>query len=107
MAFDFIALINGLSTLAIATLTAVYVSTNRSQLRVMRGQLNELQKNRDYIAQPLPIVKIKRVALQKPRLYYAPPDDEFSVISRYFVDYEIINSGSHPALAADVTFDLI
>jgi hypothetical protein len=106
-AMDAIAVINSLSTLAIAILTGAYVYTTRSQLRVMRGQLEEIQRSRDYVAQPLPIASIKKIRIERPRLYYAPPIDEFSVLSRYFVDFELANRGSHPALSVDVTIDLI
>lgn len=90
------------STFAIAILTVTYVSTTSKQLAVMQQQISEGIKSRELAYQPLPIIRIKKFKLEKPRFYYSPPDDTHCVLSRYFADFEIKNSGNSPAVCVSV-----
>lgn len=90
------------STFAIAILTVTYVSTTTNQLVVMQQQMNESIKSRELAYQPLPIIGIKKFKLQKPRFFYAPPDDIHCVLSRYFADFEVKNAGNSPAICVSL-----
>ena len=94
------------STFAIAILTVAYVSTTSQQLHVMQRQMDESIKSRELAFQPLPIIGITKLKLQKPRFYYSPPEDIHCVLSRYFADFEIKNSGNSPAICVSVVGSL-
>ncbi|MFN9245084.1 MAG: hypothetical protein ACK6DG_14085, partial [Cyanobacteriota bacterium] len=96
--FQFLPFIGGVSTLAVALLTVAYVLTTSDQLSVMHAQLDQMRRSRDFEAQPLPIVEIERVKLEKPRFFYTPPEDSYSALTRTFVYLRLRNSGTHPAV---------
>jgi hypothetical protein len=89
--------ISAFSAFAVALLTTIYVFTTNRQLSVMQQQLNEMKRNREIMAQPLPLITPIQIVLQKPRLYYSPPE-EYSGISRYHMKCEVNNVGSSPAI---------
>lgn len=86
------------STLAIALLTVAYVIVTSRQLLVMENQLAEMAKSRQLDAQPLPVLLVNKVFLEKPHFYYSPPDNEYSAQTRLFVEFKIINQGTHPTV---------
>ena len=73
------------STLAIALLTVAYVIVTSRQLLVMQNQLAEMAKSRELDAQPLPVLFVNEVFLEKPDFYYSPPDNKYSAQTRLFV----------------------
>jgi len=100
---DLIAYIGGISTLAVALLTVAYVLTTSNQLSVMNRQLEEMKKGREYQAQPLPILHDVEVSLERPRVFYTPPEARYSAQSRAKVKFRIKNEGSHPAINTVLT----
>ncbi|MDH5186106.1 MAG: hypothetical protein OEW70_03475, partial [candidate division WOR-3 bacterium] len=92
------AFISAISSLMIALLTLVYVITTNRQLRAMRAQLFEMKRSREISTQPLPLVVLKDMYLEKPRVYYSPPEKECAGISRYILECSVSNFGSSPAV---------
>lgn len=95
---DLVAYISGISTLAVAFLTVAYVVTTNNQLAVMNRQLDEMRKAREYQAQPLPMLHDVEVYLEKPRVFYTPPEARYSAQSRIFAKFRVKNEGSHPSI---------
>ena len=94
--------ITAVATLAIALLTTAYVLTNTNQLSTMRRQLSEMKRSREISAQPLPLVNPTEVSLEKPTVFYSPPEKEYSGLSRYHVTCTAANHGSSPAVCIHV-----
>lgn len=95
---DLVAYVGGVSTLAVAFLTVAYVVTTNNQLSVMNRQLDEMRKAREYQAQPLPMLRDVEVLLERPRVFYTPPDASYSAHSRIFAKFRVRNEGSHPSI---------
>lgn len=96
--FPFLSYVGGISTLAVALLTVAYVITTSGQLSVMNAQLEQMQRSRDFQAQPLPVIKITKIEIEKPRFEYTPPEDEYKALGRVRVYFIIENKGTHPAI---------
>lgn len=96
--FDPVPYIAAISTLAIALLTVAYVLTTSGQLRVMRRQLEEMERSRQLDSQPLPILTISKISIEPPRLFYSPPEDLHSFHTRLRVDFSVKNHSSFPAI---------
>jgi len=64
----------------------------------MNEQLEQMRRSRDFQAQPLPVARVTKVEVEKPRFFYSPPEDEYSALCRVFVHFRIQNEGTHPAI---------
>lgn len=92
------------SAFVIALLTAMYVLTTTRQLEVMRGQLDELKKNRELEGQPLPWIREISFLIDKPRVFYAPPEpiaERCKAMMRFHVPVKVRNIGNSPAVCID------
>jgi hypothetical protein len=69
------------STLTIAIMTIGYVAITFNQLSVMQDQISEMKISRELLAQPLLVFQIQSFIVEKPRLYYTPPEDKYSWMS--------------------------
>lgn len=87
-----------ISTFSIAVLTVVYVLTTSGQLEVMKRQLSEMEATRRLDAQPLPILTLKSVELECPRLFFTPREDQHSFHSRLTAFFSMTNHSAHPAV---------
>jgi hypothetical protein len=103
---DIAAVLAGIASVEIAVLTLWYVRTTSSQLRVMQGQLSEMQRARELAAQPLPTLSLHRFTIERPTLFAPLGRSPLIVQSRYVVDFSLLNKGAHPAVNIDVTFEL-
>lgn len=101
--FDVVTFISVAATLAIALLTVAYVGVTAGQLSVMRRQLDEMARSRELDAQPLPCVELTRVYLERPRVFYTPPTDEYSAATRLNLEFRLVNYGGNPAVNVVVT----
>lgn len=101
--FDVLMSIYVVSTFAIAILTIAYVLTSHSQVGVMKEQLKEIRVSRELESQPLPVLIMKEIKLEKPRVFYSPPEKEYSSQSRYFAPFHLENKGRYPAVNVDCT----
>lgn len=90
-------LVGMLSSVVVAILTVYTLIDNHRQLNITKAQLKEMERNTDFSAQPLPVVSIERIYFEKPRVFYSPPEDEYSGASRLFVKFSIQNYGAQPA----------
>lgn len=96
--FPILSFVGGISTLAVALLTVAYVITTSGQLAVMNAQLEQMQRSRDFQAQPLPVTKLTKVEIENPRVFYSPPEDEYSALGRVYAHFQVQNEGTHPAI---------
>ena len=101
--FDVFMSIYVVSTFAIAILTICYVLTTHNQFNVMKEQLREMKVSRELESQPLPVLVLSEISLEKPRAFYSPPEKEYSAQSRYFVPFNVENKGKYPAVNIDCT----
>ena len=75
---------------------------NKETLASMSKQLKEMQLSRIMQAQPLPIFKLEKFSIKKPRFFYSPPDDEYSVSSHYVLEFALANPSEYPAINVDI-----
>jgi hypothetical protein len=84
--------------LTVALLTAAYVITTAQQLSVMRAQLAAMHRTYEHQSCPLLRVRAIEARLDRPRVFYSPPENDYSGIPRFFVTCAMENVGSHPAV---------
>lgn len=94
--------ISSLAALTIVFLTAAYVFITSRQLETMGSQLKEMKRSREHTSQPLVLVKPLDVYLEKPRLFYNPPEKRYSGGSRLCIGCSVSNLGNSPAVSLDV-----
>lgn len=96
--FDFITYISTVSSFFIAILTVLYVLTTSRQLGIMKLQLKQMEKESRFKNEPLPVLEKCILRLENPRFFYAPPFDEYSFFSRYFLHGDIYNLTEEPVI---------
>ncbi len=105
---DFISSLSGASTFILALLTLAYVYITSKQLDVMAQQLNETKRDRELQNQPLPWINKVEICIEKPRVFYSPPEkNPYRTLARYFVYFNIKNAGSFPAISIDITASIM
>lgn len=92
----------GLASVSIVFLTAAYVFITSRQLAAMKDQLDEMKKSREHSSQPMAFITPSNIFLEKPRLYFSPPEKEFGGHSRLHVECIASNPGNAPALSVNV-----
>ena len=92
----------GLASVSIVFLTAAYVFITSRQLAAMKDQLDEMKKSREHTSQPITFITPAKLTLEKPRLYFSPPEMEYEGHSRLHVECRISNPGNAPALSLNV-----
>jgi len=82
--------------LAVTSVISVIVSLrqNGKLIQTSNEQLNEMRKERELANQPILAFLNPKFVVEKPRLFYTPPEDEYSILSRYrlIIDIENISS---------------
>jgi len=73
----------------------------------MAKQLNEMKYDRELQNQTLPWISELNFCVEKPRLYYSPPEKEHSAHSRYWAYLFVKNLGSFHAVCTDVSSHII
>lgn len=91
-----------LASISIVFLTAAYVFVTSRQLETMKSQLLEMKTSREHTSQPIPFITPSKLYLERPRLFYSPPEKEYSGHSRFHIDCEAINPGNAPALSVNI-----
>jgi hypothetical protein len=71
--------------------------------RVSEAQLAEMKASRELLAQPLPIPTVNTLRIERPRLFYSPPEDEHSAQARYRVGVGLTNPTQYPAIGVNVS----
>ncbi|MGJ5075177.1 hypothetical protein [Bradyrhizobium oligotrophicum] len=92
-----------LSSVSIVILTLFYVIITSGQLEVMARQIEEMKQARELVAQPLLHLSLGKAVLQRPRLFYTPPDSTYSAQPRLSISFDVTNRGSHAAIAVDIS----
>ena len=103
---DVIGFISGSATVVIAVLTMAYVYVTSRQLGVMTRQLESMEDEQRLRNQPLPSICTMEAWIEKPRLYFSPPEGEYSAHARYWLRPSIRNIGSHAAIGIDALADI-
>ncbi|MEE0110065.1 MAG: hypothetical protein UEP57_04135 [Oscillospiraceae bacterium] len=104
---DFITTISGIGTFATALLTALYVYTTTQQISIANNQLAEMKHDRITQEQPLVVVDCEKFNVNPPKMYYSPPENEYSFCSQYYYEAEIKNESSFAAISVDVTSEML
>ena len=71
--------------------------------RISEGQLVEMKAARELQAQPMATPSIARFLIERPRLFYTPPERRHSAQSRYIAEVNLSNPTQHPALGVNVS----
>ena len=100
---NIIGYVSGSATVVIAILTMAYVYVTSRQLDVMGKQLEQMEIDRRLQNQPLPYVNNMEMRIEKPRLYFSPPEFGCVPEARYWAKVKIRNIGNHPAVCIDVS----
>lgn len=100
--FNAVAYLSAASTFAIALLTIGYVITTKRQLDVMDNQLREMKRQTAFQRQPYPRLQDLGFKIQKPVFTYYPPKDDFVVLTRYSLGFNLENIGESPAIGITV-----
>lgn len=104
---NFVSIISGLSSFFVAILTALYVYTTSKQIEVANEQLEEMRQERAMQEQPLLTLVDDKFQIERPRFFYTPPEDEYCFLSRYKFSGNIYNCSSYPAIAADISAEIL
>lgn len=105
--FSFVNTISSISSFFVAILTVVYVYTTSKQMDYMRQQLNQMQNDHRMSEQPIIDFETLQFELERPRLFYTPPEDKYSYSSRYYLTLKIRNASTYPALFVDISAELL
>lgn len=104
---DFIVVVSGIGTFFTAILTALYVYTTTQQISIANKQLAEMKHDRITQEQPLVVVDCETFNVNPPKMYYSPPEDEYSFCSQYYYEAELKNESSFAAISVDATSELL
>lgn len=97
----FVTYLSGVSSVGILVLTSFYVFYTNLQIK-------ELQKQRMYQIQPLPIINIKNSYIVPPRITIDfPGGGTVCIRSDFIVEFELENIGNGPAVDVDVYFGFV
>lgn len=105
--FSFVNTISSISSFFVAVLTVVYVYTTSKQMDYMKQQLNQMQNDHRMSEQPIVDFEELQFGIERPRLFYTPPEDKYSYLSRYHLGIKVRNVSSYPALFVDISAELI
>ena len=94
--------VSSLASLSIVFLTAGYVFITSKQLKAMKDQLDEMKKGREHTSQPITFITPSNVTLEKPRVFFSPPEKEYAGHSRLHIECLVSNPGNAPALSVNV-----
>lgn len=91
----------------LSTNLILYVYTTTQQINIANKQLSEMKNERKTKEQPLVSLNAQTFSVCAPRMFFSPPEDEFSYQSQYFYKVEIINESSFAAISVDLTSELL
>lgn len=86
-----------LAVISVITLI-VSLKQNGKMIQVSNEQINEMRKEHALSLQPVLFFVNPRFVIEKPRLFYSPPQDEYSIQSRYRFMVEVNNLSSAVAV---------
>ena len=104
---NFITVISSIGTFVTAILTGLYVYTTTQQISIANQQLVEMKNDRILQEQPLVFTDSDKFDICVPKMYYTPPTNEYKYCSQYYYWVEIKNESSFPAIAVDVTSEMM
>jgi hypothetical protein len=86
-----------LALISVITLI-ISLRQNGNLIRTNCEQLNEMRKERELAVQPILAFSNPKFIIEKPRLFYSPPDDEYSISSRFKFKTDVENISSAVAI---------
>lgn len=93
---------------AISVITIIItIKQNSKMLRTNEQQLEEMRKERQLSAQPILILENDAFYIDRPRLYYTPPEDSYEFLSAYRYEATLKNVSTATALCIDVSGALV
>lgn len=104
---SFTEIISAISSFFVAGLTIIYVYTTSKQMDFMKQQLEQMQHDQRMREQPVIDVSSPEFVIERPRLFYSPPYNEYSFQTRYFFYINASNISEYPAVFVDVSAQLI
>ena len=88
---------------AISVITVIItLKQNGKMLQLSNDQINEMRKEHELSLQPVLSFSSTKFVIEKPRLFYTPPEDDYSIISRFKIETEVNNVS--PAVAVNIVF---
>lgn len=93
---------------AISVITvAINLMQNRKLLEANAKQLEEMREEHNLSSQPVLVLEDGNFFLERPRLFYTPPEDSYDFISRYHYKTILKNISQVTAICIDVSAELI
>ena len=86
----------------VAILTAFIVFMTTRQMDLLDKQIEEMKVERLLKQQPFLYFNNLEFQIERPRLFYTPPEDKYSFLARYCIQGEINNISESPALFVDI-----
>ncbi len=105
--FEFVACVSGVGTFLTAVLTALYVYTTTQQISIANKQLSEMKFERLSQEQPLVLVDSDTFTVHSPKMYFSPPENEYSFNSQFVYEGELKNESSFSAVSVDVSSEML
>lgn len=85
----------------------ITLKQNKKILELTEEQIKEMRKEHQLSVQPILELKNEIFYIERPRLFYSPPEDELSFLSRCFYEANIKNISSVTAICIDISRELI
>lgn len=93
---------------AISVITVVInLIQNRKLLEANARQLEEMREEHRLSSQPVLELEAGKFFLERPRLFYTPPEDSYDYISRYHYETTLKNVSQATAICIDICAELI
>lgn len=84
---------------AISVVTVILsLKQNGKLIQMSNEQLSEMRKERELSIQPVLVFSNPRFVVERPKLFYSPPDDEYLISSRFRLKIDVENISSAVAI---------
>lgn len=84
---------------AISVITVIVsLKQNGKMIQLNNEQISEMRKEHELSLQPVIIFLDPQFVIEKPRLFYTPPEDEYSITSRFGFRFDAKNISSAVAV---------
>lgn len=93
---------------AISVITVIIsLKQNKKLLESNEKQLKEMRMEHQLSTQPIVFIDEARFIINRPRLFYTPPEDKYSFQSTYDFEAKVSNVSSSVAICVDMTAELV
>lgn len=95
-----------LATISVITIV-ITLKQNQKMIKATELQLNEMRKEHQFSQQPILTIVSEDFLINRPRLYYTPPEDQYKFLSAYDYNFSVSNVSTAAAINIDIAASLI